>query len=356
LGNHTKSPEGSLLSNLKVKTPLSYNYHYFFPHPQAWGRGIGYTHPRSNGFLTSIRTHHSSAGSNQLGYYLAGLIEGDGSIILRKGEKEKISPKIVFTFSVNELKMFEKLQEILKTGSINIEKEGVNRYASGAYVKKIGVCRYSITNADAVINIINLVNGKFRTPKIAALHKAIDNLNKWRNANLLRFPLDTSSLDSNAWLAGFIDSDGHFSIKLSGCYSSDDLETRGRVQCVFTASQSELNRVTAESNVPIMTKLAEFFQVNLNYKTEKSPNFKEPAKKVVFYAQSDRKHYIITSYLTKFPLMTSKYLNYLAFFKGLNYLGKRLTSEEILEVQALKNSMNNKRTEYVWDHLDNFYV
>jgi len=33
--------------------------------------------------------------------------------------------------------------------------------------------------------------------------------------------------------------------------------------------------------------------------------------------------------------------------QGLNYLGRRFTSEEILEVQALKNSMNNKRTEYV---------
>lgn len=95
-----------------------------------------------------------------------------------------------------------------------------------------------------------------------------------------------------------------------------------------------------------MTKLAEFFQVNLNYKTEYSPTFKEPAKKVVLYAQSDRKHYIIVSYLTKFPLMTSKHLNYLAFFKGLNYLGKRLTKEEILEVRSIKNSMNNKRTEY----------
>jgi hypothetical protein len=31
-----------------------------------------------------------------------------------------------------------------------------------------------------------------------ALYKAIDNLNKWRNANLLKLPLDTSSLDSNA--------------------------------------------------------------------------------------------------------------------------------------------------------------
>ena len=38
--------------------------------------------------------------SNQLGYYLAGLIEGDGSIILRKGEREKkilVYTKIVFT-------------------------------------------------------------------------------------------------------------------------------------------------------------------------------------------------------------------------------------------------------------------
>jgi len=95
-----------------------------------------------------------------------------------------------------------------------------------------------------------------------------------------------------------------------------------------------------------MTKLAEFFQVNLNYKTEYSSTFKEPAKKIVFYAQSDRKHYIMVSYLTKFPLMTSKYLDYLAFFKGLNYLGKRLTGEEIIEVRSIKKSMNNERTEY----------
>jgi hypothetical protein len=99
-----------------------------------------------------------------LGYYLAGLIEGDGSIILRKGDKEKVSPKIVLTFGKNDLKMYEKLHDILKTGSINTEKTGI--------------CRYSITNADAVINLINMINGKFRTPKIIALHKAIDNLNK----------------------------------------------------------------------------------------------------------------------------------------------------------------------------------
>ena len=95
-----------------------------------------------------------------------------------------------------------------------------------------------------------------------------------------------------------------------------------------------------------MTELAQFFKVNLNHKLANSTLFKEPAKTMVFFAQSDRNHYIITSYLTKFPLMSSKYLNYLSFFKGLNNLGKRLTEQEILEIQAIKNSMNNSRTEY----------
>jgi len=288
-----------------------------------------------------VRRLHTGT-TNQLGYYLAGLIEGDGSIILRKGEKEKISPKIVFTFGKNEIPMYEKLQKTLKKGII--------------YTEKSGVCRYSITNADEVINTVNLVNGKLRTPKILALYKAIDNLNRWRNANIVKLPLDTSSIDSNAWLAGFIDTDGHFSIKLTGEYASNDNVTRGRVRCLFSINQSELNRVKRESNVPFMTQLANFFQVNLNYKVANSSLFKEPAKTIVFFAQSDRKHYIITTYLTKFPLMSTKYLNYLSFFKGLNYLGKRLTEQEILDIRAIKSSMNNSRTYYNWDHLNDFYT
>jgi hypothetical protein len=160
LGDHTKNPEKSLLNNSIIRTSSLNNYYYLL-----------------NMKKVNVRMYHKCI-PNQLGYYLAGLIEGDGSIILRKGDQEKISPKIVFTFSVNELKMYKNLKEILKTGSIYEEKEGVNRYSSGTEVKKVGVCRYIITNVDAVIAVINLVNGKFRTPKISALHKVIDNLNK----------------------------------------------------------------------------------------------------------------------------------------------------------------------------------
>ena len=115
---------------------------------------------------------------------------------------------------------------------------------------------------------------------------------------------------------------------------------------MFSLNQSELNRVTKESNVPFMTLLANFFQVNLNYKVENSPLFKEPAKKVVFFAQSDRKHYIVTSYLAKFPLMSSNYLNYLSFYQGLSFLGKRLEREEILKIREIKCSLNKSRTYY----------
>jgi len=328
LGDHTKIKWGLKLTNYNNKAPLK-------------GTFFSKRLPLNKSLVKSMVRNFHTGTDNQLGYYIAGLIEGDGSIILRKGEREKISPKIVFTFGKNELPMFERLVKILNTGVI--------------YKEKRGVCRYSITNADAVINLINMVNGKFRTPKIQALHKAIDNLNMWRNANIVKLPLDSSSLDSNAWLAGFIDTDGHFSIKLTGSYGSDASVARGRVQCVFSLNQSELNRVTGESNVPFMTELAKFFQVNINYKVENYALFKEPAKKVLFFAQSDKKHYIITSYLTKFPLMSSKYLNYLSFFKGLSFLGKRLTKEEVLEIRAIKSSMNNSRTYYNWDHLNDFY-
>ena len=57
-----------------------------------------------------------------------------------------------------------------------------------------------------------LLNGNMRTPKIEALYRLIDWLNAKSNSdfNLPKLGLDESSLDSNSWLAGFIESDGNF--------------------------------------------------------------------------------------------------------------------------------------------------
>ena len=46
-----------------------------------------------------------------------------------------------------------------------------------------------------------------RTPKIEALHRAINWFNESYNYNIDCLSLDQSPIDSNAWLAGFTDGD-----------------------------------------------------------------------------------------------------------------------------------------------------
>jgi LAGLIDADG endonuclease len=271
--------------------------------------------------------------NSQLGFYLAGLIEGDGNIWTSKtliSVKGRIyNPHVVFTSHIREIPLFAKIKSILDTGSLYQEKNA---------------CKYSISEKNKLIEVINLVNGKFRTPKIKYLYRAIDRINMIHNTNIEKLPLDNSNIESNAWLAGFADADGHFQISLEGVYGSNNSLCRGRVKCIFSIKQRVIDRPTGDSCVPIMSKIAKYFQCNVNYASE---------NEMTFLAQADSKHYLTKYYFDKYPLMTSKHLNYLCFLQGLNYLGKRLTNQEIIEIQAIKNSMNNNRTFYNWDHLNN---
>lgn len=270
----------------------------------------------------------------QLGFYLAGLIEGDGNIWTSKrlkSSKGRINnPQITLTFHLKEKPFFARLKTVFKTGSLYKEKSN-------------NVCKYRISETGKLIEIINLINGKFRTPKIKYLHKAIDHINVIHNTNIEKLPLDNSNIESNAWLAGFADADGHFQISLEGIYGLNNSLSRGRVKCVFSIKQRVIDKLTGDSCVPFMSKIAKFFQCNVKY---------ESKNEMAFLAQSNNKHFLTKFYFDKYPLMTSKRLDYLCFLQGLDYLGKRLTDKEIIEIKTIKNSMNRNRTFYNWDHLN----
>lgn len=100
----------------------------------------------------------SSTKKSLLGAYLAGLIEGDGTIAV--SDTNKYSPKIIIAFCKADLTFAKKLKSITNCGKIQ-EKPNT------------GFCIWSIQAKDEVIKIINLVNGYFRTPKIEDLHSAI---------------------------------------------------------------------------------------------------------------------------------------------------------------------------------------
>lgn len=274
----------------------------------------------------------------QLGYYLAGLIEGDGNIwtskTLKSANGRVYNPRIVFTFHVNEKPLFKHIKNKFGTGSL--------------YQDNLrNVCKYSISDKNTLIEVINLINGKFRTPKILYLHKAIDHFNIIHNTTIKKLPLDSSNLGSNPWLAGMTDADGNFIISLEGVYGLNNSLSRGRVKCTFSIKQRVIDKPTGLSCIPFMTEIGNLFQCNIKYQYN---------NEMRFLAQADSKHHIIKHYFDKYPLMTSKYLNYLSFLEATSYLGRRLTDKEIIDIQKIKNSMNNKRTYYNWDHLNNFYI
>ena len=66
---------------------------------------------------------------------------------------------------------------------------------------------------------------------------------------------------------------------------------------------------------------------------------------------------ILVDYLEKFPLYSSKYLNYKDWNKILKYFEAKLhTNPNIIkEIVTIKAQMNNSRTYFNWDHLENFY-
>jgi hypothetical protein len=64
----------------------------------------------------------------------------------------------------------------------------------------------------------------------------------------------------------------------------------------------------------------------------------------------------LESYLNKYPLFSSKYLNYLDWLKILEFQKLGKYDQGFLDkVITIKNNMNNKRTFFVWDHLKGFY-
>ena len=117
--------------------------------------------------------------------YLAGLIEGDGSIIVPKTER---SPKgvlnyasVQIVFHLKDLPLALIIQKVLGLGSL-AKKKGVNAYI------------LTINSYKGLILIVSLLNGNMRTPKIESLYKLIDWLNNSKNTNFFKKPLNDSPL------------------------------------------------------------------------------------------------------------------------------------------------------------------
>ena len=271
--------------------------------------------------------------------YLTGLIEGDGTIIVPKTErssKGKLNyPSIQIVFHLKDLPLALIIQQKLGYGSL-IRKKGLNAYI------------LYINDQKGILNLVNLLNGNMKTPKIYSLYKLIDWLNNKAphpNLNLNKLPLNTDSLSKDAWLSGIIESEGHFSVRttMTGKYP--------KIECKFELSQRQKDHL-GYSNEVFLANIAKFLNVSLKNTREKTlhPQYR-------LRTMSLDTNIKLVNYLYEYPLFGSKFLDYNNWKEILNLFNPKFkySQENIDKVLNLKSEMNDKRTIFTWNHLNKFY-
>jgi hypothetical protein len=294
--------------------------------------------------------------------YLAGLIEGDGTFAIHSKEStaKKYSPKIIIVFKEADLPLVQYLKNIINCGTI-LKKP--NR----------GYILWQIQDIVQVFTIVNIINGFMRTPKIEALERTINWINEYiknnKNSKLITTKLiiskiepiilkslDTSSIDSNAWLSGFTDSDGNFSINIHKRTNKNStrvqLYYRMEIRQTYHKLDSENKKV---SFFPIMSKLALFLNVNLISRS-RIINEKQFFSFIVI-AHNKESLSIIKEYFFNFPLLSSKYLDFKDWNNiiELQKINSRTTSY-LNEAIITRKNFNSTRTIYNWDHLKDCYL
>ena len=220
-----------------------------------------------------VPKHLKPLNDEQLGHYLAGLIDGDGHF-------SKI-PQLVLVFSSPDAFLAYYLKEKLV-------------YANVKKVKNKNAYILVVSKKEGILKVINLINGKIRLEhRFDQIINNVINNDKYKDISI-NFTLNTSNDFSNHWLAGFTDADGSFQIKVI------ERTTRNRPEI-------RLNYQIDQKKDLILKKIKTFLGGNIGYRKSQdtyyygSTNFGS-AKNVI-------------QYFDGYHLQSRKYLSYLRWRK-----------------------------------------
>lgn len=281
-------------------------------------------------YFYKFHTNSKTNLEDKLGGYLAGLIEGDGYISINNKNKALLG----ITFHIKDLPLALKLLDVINKRFLIKKGYIANRKQNKSFELRF-------TSKANLEYIILLINGKFRTPKIQQLYLLIDWMNKNHGTSIDKLPLDTSPLDTNAWLAGFTDADGGFYIRFS----------LKQLICKFHLEQRQIYPKTLESYETILSKICLFLQVKLF--TRNRGSYKNSCYQIRVERQASIN--LLINYLDQHTLLSSKYLDYLDWKSAFTIIFNKdhFTLKGRKDILSSKNNMNNKRIYFNWDHLKN---
>ena len=300
-------------------------------------------------------TINNSNKPESIGPYLAGLFEGDGHIVLSKSiiEESKVkntSPSIAITFVNKDLPLINKLLEKFGGRLRFKDKENAIVWIIGSHKE--------------LVNMINLLNGYLRTPKIIKFNELIVWLNYKYNYNIPIHSPDTNDLNENGWLAGFIDADGGFKLRFTEkliCENTSKVLSKGRIEVRFALEQRKYlngDSIDVNNNIysyeAIMLLIYSFFGLSTNLRLSTHNVAAKAQTYFIVEVTSLTKLNILIQYLKTYPLLTAKRNDYDDWLKVYNLMlaNKHLTESGKLSIKQIKSNMNRKRGVFNWDHLN----
>jgi len=280
------------------------------------------------------------------GPYLAGLIEGDGTFQIKDNPstKSNYNPQIIIVFKIEDYPVAQYLCNLTNCGSIY-------KYKDRNYVL------WRITTIKDVYIIVSVINGYIRTPKYETLIRYKTFFNEYfkdflKNSTIINIiGLDTSPITSNSWATGFIDADGHFAISISKRkngnsritvrFSIEQRTTYHKYQNIFDKSSYSF----------IIHILSEAFNGSVYSRTRTIKD--KTYTSFVIITFTSKTNIEVCNYLDKYPLWSSKYLDYVSWKKIVILQKSSTSNSDIIKIaNFLRKDYNKTRTTYNWDHLN----
>lgn len=247
-----------------------------------------------------VPKHLKPLNNNELGYYLAGLIDGDGHF--------SKAQQLVITFSSQDAFLAYYLKEKLGYGSVRKVKD------KNAYL-------LIVSNKKGMLNVINLINGKLRTEH--TFNQVVNNVLSHiqytdKNSN---FTIDSSKNFNNHWLAGFSDVDASFQIKIIKRITINKPEIRLNFQI---DQKSEL----------LLNMLKEYLGGNIGYRKSQDTYYYGSTS----FGSAKR----VIEYFDHYHLQSRKYISYLRWRKAYKLIQNKehLTDKGLSKILTIKSLIN----------------
>lgn len=242
-----------------------------------------------------VPRHKKPQSDQEFGYYLAGLIDGDGHFSKQQ--------QLIIVFHILDAPLAYYIK-------------GKVGYGSVKKVKNKNAVLLVLSSKIGLIKVINLINNKTRIK-----HDQIINNILARYPDVqINFNKDDSTDLNNHWLAGFSDADASFQIKLVS-KSNNKTEVR-------------LNYQVDQKHRAILDLIKEYIGGNIGYRSNNDTYYYGSTS----FGSANK----VIHYFDRYHLLSSKHINYLKWRKAYLIIQdrKHLTEEGQTQIQNLKNTMN----------------